>query len=215
MPTTHTVALGDHLALLATQNGFGDVKPILNDPANNPIAGRAHPTILDVGEEVTIPDKVAKELSLPNEQVHKIVIKRIKTKLEVVFKTFRGGDTAATDAKVTVAETPEQSVSLDSGAIDLPTQPTDATAVALVQPPGDGEPALQWSFQLGQLGRSESDDGAMARLRNLGYYRAVDDDADDRERRSAVEEFQADQGVQITGKLDDATKSKIAEIYGC
>jgi hypothetical protein len=36
-----------------------------------------------------------------------------------------------------------------------------------------------------------------------------------RERKSAIEEFQADQGIKLSGELDDATKAKIAEIHGC
>lgn len=215
MPTSHTIVRGEHLALVAFRAGFGDVQPVLDHPDNSTFAGRPHPTILDVGEALTIPDLTAKQISLATGQRHKLVIQRIKTKLEVVFKTFRGGDTAATTAALSIGDAPARSVSLDAGKMELPIKPADATAIARVQVPGDGEPELEWKLEIGALGRGESDAGALARLRNLGYYRAVSDDADDREQRSAIEEFQADQSLSVTGHLDDGTRTKIAEIYGC
>jgi peptidoglycan hydrolase-like protein with peptidoglycan-binding domain len=65
------------------------------------------------------------------------------------------------------------------------------------------------------LARIEGDEGAFARLRNLGYYRAVPADTDARERRAAIEEFQFDQGLTLSGTMDDDTRAKIEEIYGC
>jgi len=52
-------------------------------------------------------------------------------------------------------------------------------------------------------------------LNNLGYE-AGDVGAPDPERfRSAVEEFQCDQDMDVTGDCDDATQSQLRSAHGC
>lgn len=56
--------------------------------------------------------------------------------------------------------------------------------------------------------------GAQGRLKNLGYYTgplsgSVDDDTTD-----AVRRFQQDAGLPVTGQLDTATQSALAQRHG-
>lgn len=57
--------------------------------------------------------------------------------------------------------------------------------------------------------------GWKARLFNMGYLYDPDVDGDDAEFAFAVSDFQVDNGMDVTGKLDDTTKSKVKEVYGC
>ncbi|MCO5165666.1 MAG: peptidoglycan-binding protein [Planctomycetes bacterium] len=62
--------------------------------------------------------------------------------------------------------------------------------------------------------------GQQERLRNLGYYLGdlegedqLDEDAPDAW-RSAVEEFQCDQGLPVSGMCDAATRARLVEVHG-
>lgn len=215
MPVRHDVASGDHLALLAARAGIGDVRRILDHGENSALASRPHPAILEPGEVVVIPDFQAANFTIASGKIHKFVFRRLTTKLKITFKTFRGGPTVATDNTVAVGDAPEQPLPLSAGAFEVETKPTDTAAIANVPAPGNGQPDLVWRLRLGALGRAEGDEGAFARLRNLGYYRTVPSDADERERKSAIEEFQVDQDMKPTGQLDAATRDKLVEAYGC
>lgn len=216
MPKVHVVAPGEHLAAIATREGFGSVEPILQHGDNSALAGRPHPAILDPEEQVTIPDLAIKAFPVATGKRHKFVIKRLAVKLTVTMVTFRGTPTAATEAEVTASEEGPEPASLSGGKLEVPlSDPARPEAIVQVASAGEGLPDLRWELQLGGLGRSETDTGALARLRNLGYYRTVSADAEEREQRSAIEEFQKDQAMALTGRLDDATRAKIAEIHGC
>ncbi len=56
--------------------------------------------------------------------------------------------------------------------------------------------------------------GWRARLFNLGFLwdPAADDDAN--EMTIALEDFQAEYGLTISGQLDNATKAQISQVYG-
>jgi len=64
--------------------------------------------------------------------------------------------------------------------------------------------------------------GQRERLNNLGYYAGHDDEEDAEEEeqeivlRSAIEEFQCDNGMNPpSGKFDAATKKKLLAAHGC
>ncbi len=66
--------------------------------------------------------------------------------------------------------------------------------------------------------------GQQARLRNLGYFFGdfaptdqdrPPDEEDPQAFPSAVEEFQCDQGLPVTGSCDSATQAKLKELHGC
>lgn len=215
MPRSHVVQAGENLSAIALASGFADGARILGHPDNSALSGRPHPGLLDEGESLTIPDPSPKSLSLATGNVHAIVAQRPTAKLKVAFKTFRGGATVATTAQVAPTGGAAQAVTLSSGAFEIPVDPRCPSALVTVPPLSEGQPELRWRLAPGYLRRSETDAGALARLRNLGYYRAVSGAAEAREVRSAVEEFQCDQNLKLTGALDDATKAKIAEVHGC
>ena len=210
----YLVKAGDHLVALAARMGFDDPKRILEHPDNAGLKGRKNPALLDPGEELTIEAK-PKEVSLPTGQTHKIVVQAPKAKLKVSLKTFRGAATQATEAQLTLGGGAAEAVSLDGGALEKPLPDPLVDRAVLAVKGADGRPDLRWKLRLGHLGRIESDDGALARLRNLGYLRSVSGDAEPRERRSAIEEFQADNKLTLSGELDDATRAKLEEIHGC
>jgi len=215
MATQYRVKAGDHLTGIADRLGLPDTQTILSQSGNDSLGKRKHPEMLDPGETLTLPDLKPLKFTLSTGKRHKLTIQRPKAELRVSFVTFQGKPTAATAAEVTPESKPVQKVSLDSGKLETKLAPTCEQALVKIAAPNDSRPDLEWRLHLGHLPRSESDEGALARLRNLGYYRVVREDADARERRAAIEEFQFDQGLTLTGEMDDDTKAKIEDLYGC
>ena len=215
MPEQRKVGPGDHLTAIAERLGLPDTQTILAESANESFRDRPHPEMLNPGEILSLPDLEPVKHTLATGQRHKLTIQRPKAKLRVSFKTFSGKPTAAAQATLKLeGEAPEQ-ISLDGGSLDKPIPPACPTAGVEMPAVAEGKPEIHWRLRLGHLLRSEGDQGALARLRNLGYYRAVPASADANERRSAIEEFQFAQGLTVTGTLDDETRAKIEEIYGC
>jgi hypothetical protein len=215
VPGQRSIQAGDHLTKIAEQLGLPDTETILSLEANAPLRDRPHPEMLDPGELVTLPDVEPLQFTLATGKRHELTIHRLKPKLRVAFTTFAGRSVTATEAEVKCAGRPAETKGLADGELEMPIPPTCPLAEVELPASVEGRPAVRWRLRLGYLRRNESDEGAFARLRNLGYYRQVAKEAETRERRSAIEEFQFAQALPLTGTLDDATRAKIEEIYGC
>jgi hypothetical protein len=215
MPTQYKVKPGDHLTAIADSLGLEDTDTILSQPGNSALADRKHPEMLSPDETLAIPDLKPRTFTLATGQRHKLTVKIPKAKLCVGLVTFVGQPSSAAQAEVTLEGKAPESKSLDDGKLELPIAPACAQATIKLAASDEHKPDVSWNLQLGHLPRAESDDGLFTRLRNMGYYRAVADELDARERRSAIEEFQRDQGLKLTGELDDDTKAKIEDVYGC
>ena len=57
--------------------------------------------------------------------------------------------------------------------------------------------------------------GVRKRLANLGFFCAPEGPENADDLAGALRKFQEKHGLQETGKIDDATKSKLKEIHGC
>ena len=87
----HIVRAGDCIASLAAQYGFADGKTIWDHPDNAALRKlRADPNQLHPFDEVTIPDRKAKTLSLATGTSHKIVLKRPLRLLRIKFLDSAG-----------------------------------------------------------------------------------------------------------------------------
>lgn len=77
------------------------------------------------------------------------------------------------------------------------------------------EPAGQrehvYVFELRHLDPTTEITGAQGRLKNLGYSVGPIDGVLGRRTGEALRAFQHDQGIEVTGELDDATQAKLAE----
>lgn len=72
------------------------------------------------------------------------------------------------------------------------------------------------ALALGALSPADSGDEAYkTRLFNMGFLWDTNVAADDDEMVIALEDFQAQYQLDVTGELDDATKAKLKEAYGC
>ncbi len=49
---------------------------------------------------------------------------------------------------------------------------------------------------------------------NLGYVTGSKEEMEEQTRKMAIEEFQFENGVEVTGEMDDATQAKLVKVYG-
>lgn len=100
---------------------------------------------------------------------------------------------------------------------EVPLEAQDAS-VRLLDP--EAPATVVVPLRLHSLAAPDATRGQQERLRNLGYYLGdlegedqLDEDAPDAF-RSAVEEFQCDQGLPVTGVCDAATRARLVEVHG-
>jgi len=73
---------------------------------------------------------------------------------------------------------------------------------------------LEYSIKIGHLDPIDEDSGWQARLINLGYHADPSGDTDQEQLRYAIEEFQCDHQLSVTGALDAETRAKLNELHG-
>lgn len=79
---------------------------------------------------------------------------------------------------------------------------------------------LSWDLGIGELNPlHDAPDGgvsgAQARLRNLGYDRGAIDGRAGPRTTSALRRFQRDHDLDVSGTLDDPTRSALQKAHGC
>jgi hypothetical protein len=72
-------------------------------------------------------------------------------------------------------------------------------------------------LSLGGWNPADADGDAVWKMRlfNLGFLLDTNVELTDEEMLLALQDFQAHCQIDLTGELDDATKAKLVEVYGC
>ena len=205
---TYQVNPGDHISGIAQSFGFDDYNDVWTHPDNADLAAqRTDPHVLQPGDTLAIPEvKAAPAANKPTSAKHPFQIKQSPLKLRLTLLDLNAK--AIPSAQVTVAGT-----SLTTDGNGLVEATVDKSAKDATLDSSGAEVALT----PGGLNPSDdpTDAGYKARLYNLGFL--WDDtvyDADD-ERVIALQDFQAQYSLQVSGQLDDATKAQLLEVYGC
>ena len=204
----HTVVQGDQLSGIAEKYGFRKVASIWDDPNNADLKAKRKAHILFPGDELFIPEKQRKIETRPTGDTHRFRVPVEKLKLKLAILDVNGNPRANLDCTLAVEGQTAPVSTGDDGTI-LREIPKTARKGKLVLPD------MEISLMIGHLDPVEEKSGQMARLNNLGYE-AGDVGSPDPERfRSAVEEFQCDQDMDVTGDCDDATQAQLKSVHGC
>ena len=206
--TSYEVKPGDHVSGIAQSFGFEDFNDLWGHPENAKLAAmRTDPHVLQPGDTLAIPEvKAAPAANKPTSAKHKFQIKRSPLKLRLTLLDLNAKAISA--APVTVAGT------------SLTTDGNGLVEAAVDKSARDATLASSGSeVDLVPGGLNPSDDptdaGYKARLYNLGFlWDDAVDDADD-EMVIALQDFQAQYSLQVSGQLDGATKAQLLQVYGC
>lgn len=210
MSSRHTVAPGEHLSGIAQRYGFRDYRTIWDHPDNAPLRElRTEPHVLLPGDVVVVPDKTLRDESRPTDQAHRFRVPSLPLKLRLALTDYHNLPIVGAACELTVQGKTLPLTSDGDGIIEAPV-PKDATEGLLKVPELD----LEIPIRIGHLDPVDDDSGWQGRLVNLGYYAGAVGDDDAEMLRYAIEEFQCDHQLKVTGELDGATRAKLLEAHG-
>ena len=221
MPTKHVVKQGEHLSGIAGKYGFSDYKTIWDDPENAELkAKRRNPHVLHPGDVLSIPDRKAKTLSGATGQKHRFVLSKTQLTLRLKLQKAFGRPISNTACDLLV-ETEKHELRTDGDGRLSHAISADAHGAGLLIREEAAVNGKQVTIEtgipirIGHLDPVEETSGQIARLANLGYYRAPLDKVDKDELLSSIEEFQCENNLPVTGICDSTTQAKLKEVHGC
>jgi N-acetylmuramoyl-L-alanine amidase len=184
---------------------------IWDDPANSDLRKRRkNPNALLAGDVLVIPDLRSRQEQAATEKRHSFRRKAVPDQLSLVLRDEEGKPrkdlpyTAVIDGRSRDGKTD------GNGALKVPI-PANARSGRLLLGADRAEVHELW---LGAIDPIETLSGARQRLANLGYDVDDGDGEPDPTTEEALRAFQADQGLEATGKYDQATRDKLEQAYG-
>jgi hypothetical protein len=206
--TTYSVTPGDHISGIAQGFGFDDFNTVWSDPDNTDLSQqRPDPHVLQPGDTVAIPEVTAQPgANKPTTAKHPFQINRSPLNLRLTILGLDGKP--LTNAHVAVAGT---SLTTDGNGLVQAAIDKSATGSTFDDPQGNEVDLL-----VGGLNPSEdtSDAGYKARLYNMGFLWDTSVADTDDEMIVALQDFQAQYSLTVSGQLDDATKAQLLQSYG-
>jgi hypothetical protein len=203
MPTQYTVNQGDCFSSIAAQYGIS-WKKLWNHPDNARLKTlRKDPSVLFPGDVVTIPDKENRYESRSTDARHTFTKKSEPTHIRIRL-LVDDKPRANLPYKLDVGGTSIKG-STDSGGYLRADIPADASQGTLVA--GEGTSQSVYTLAFGTLDPIETDDGVRERLAMLGF----DTDGD---LSAAVQGFQTEEKMTLTGVADDALRARLKEKFG-
>lgn len=209
MPPTRTARPGDHLTRIAQESGFRGYPPLWNDPANREVHDlRGTPHILAEGDAIVVPPPVLREVDRPVDQRHRFVADLPVLVLRVALEHWDRTTVALDDLTVTLDGREVEPESAADGVVEIRIDGrTDHCTLTL----GDRSVAVRVGF----LRPVSTLAGCRDRLTNLGYRPGDSSDPADPDLRSAIEEFQCDEGLDVDGIPGPGTQKALVKVHGC
>ena len=203
----YTVKDGDHTSGVAETYGFDDYTTVWSDPGNADLQNlRPDPHVLQPGDSLTIPEiKAAPAANKPTGAKHQFTIKVTPLKVRLTLLDLAAKPMAGAVVTVAGNQLTADGTGLVEATIDKSTQSVTLQA-----------PDSSFTLDVGAINPADdtSDAGYKARLFNLGFlWDPTVADTDD-EMVIALQDFQAQYSLTISGQLDDATKAQLSQTYG-
>lgn len=212
MGSNYSVGKAEHLALIADRHGFTSIDPIVRHPNNAALFRDRQPGILAPSEVVFIPDPQPAVFGAGTGQRHTFVKKILRAKVRIVVQSFGGRAQSSLDCAVDCDGEKTKVTTQADGLIEFSIHPSATEATVTIAAPAA---PVTLKVEIGGVGPVRNEDAALLRLRNLGYFRPCFPEEEANEQKTAIEEFQLENGLEVTGELDDRTKQKLEKVYGC
>jgi|WetSurMetagenome_2_1015567.scaffolds.fasta_scaffold32137_2 hypothetical protein len=216
MPTKHVVLQGEHLPGIAARYGFRDFGVIWNHSENSALKEkRNNPNTLCPGDRIYIPDIESKIYRAETGRKHRFELSGKQLMLRLILKDSDGTSLANTQCALVMGMDSHPLTTDENGKIEMMI-PINADKAELVFEKADLPFDAKIPIKIGHLDSLNEPAGWKARLNNLGYDAGpLDSDEDPQALKSAIEEFQCDNGLKVTGICDGATLEKLKNAYGC
>jgi hypothetical protein len=216
MPIVHKVSPGESAEFVAWTYGHEDLKPVWSHGGNAELRERrADPNILMPGDSLVVPEANRREYSLATGQRHRITIKIPRKELRLRVLAHNDEPLANAKYRLTLdnVSEPREGTTDGDGLLKEKVRIDIRGALLVV----DGR---RFRLRFNYLNPfpakpDESASGVSSRLANLGYEAGGASESDNPTLASALALFQADANIEVTGKLDPATKDQLAKRFGC
>jgi hypothetical protein len=208
----HVIEPGEHLAAVTEPAGHL-AKTVWQYRENDQLRrARKNPFVLKPGDVVVIPDVRERTEKVATGAAHTFVLERDELRLRFAIYDFDNTPIAGTKVVLEVDGDPVEATTDSKGVVERPVTAA-AKAGHLKVPALD----LDITLAIGRLEPAAELLGWRARLINLGYYRGKIEDAGPAATKFfawALEEFQCDFGLKVTGEPDSATIAKLESVHG-
>jgi hypothetical protein len=198
----HTVQQGDTLLALAVAHGLDTWEDIVNAAENASIKETlADPGIVKPGLNLFIPNKVLKQQPSAIDSKHPFTVKRAKAWLRLALKDAAGAALASCRWELSVG-TPATGTTAADGIVEaaVPIDTKSATLKVWIT----ATEMQEWQLQCGWMDPISEESGVLSRLENLGFGSEL---------TAAVKAFQARTGLEVTGTIDAAFRTKLTSYY--
>jgi hypothetical protein len=208
MPQEHIIKDGESITSLAEKYGLFETTIWIHADNAKLREKRANKNILAPRDVVIIPDKEIHQESCAAETKHKFKRKGVPAKFRVqlfVLNEPRANQSYRFDIDGKLYE----GCTDDNGVLEKTVPPSAQKGVLIVGP--DEE---KFEFQFGTLHPANTCKGFAQRLANLGFYHNdLDVTEDNAVFTKAISAFQAKYSLVDSGKIDDASISKLTEMH--
>jgi hypothetical protein len=201
------VTRGQHASLLAMRGGLRSLDTLWSHPDNAELRARRDANLLIAGDTVAVPARDDRFDDCATAHRHVFVVRRGQLRLRLRFEQPRGEPWQAGKCDVVI-----------QGAVTTMSRDTKG-ALAVDVPMGVQQVEVGGLFEsnvvlwTGDLEPIDTDRGVRQRLLDLGLVDV--EDPPGAQVRAALEEFQCDEGLPVTGEADASTRSRLREVHGC
>jgi N-acetylmuramoyl-L-alanine amidase len=204
----HTVVQGECITSIAQEHGFL-WETLWNHPDNAELKRqRQDPNVLQPGDVVIIPEKEKKQESCASEQTHRFRRKGCPALLRL--RLLWDDEPRADESYVLEVDGEISSGTTDGdGRLEHPIPPNARRGRLFV-----GESRDEYVLDLGHIDPVDEISGVQSRLNNLGFICGETDGVLGLKTEYALRAFQRKQDLTESGEIDDATKTRLVEIYG-
>lgn len=211
--STYVVKQGECIATIAEATGFS-ADTLYNHPDNADLKKkRPNPNILHPGDEVAIPAREVKTVTVKTGAVHQFRVALPKRELQLTLLDREGKPIGGESYVLEVDGESIEGQTSGGGEIK---QSIKGNARSVTLTIGERLLTLDCS-SINPLTDAPDDgaSGARERLHNLGYDVGEASGDLDAGTRTALALFQHESKLEVTGNLDEATRSKLAAAHRC
>jgi N-acetylmuramoyl-L-alanine amidase len=206
----YVIKNGEHLEQVAMRLGF-DCKAVWHHHKNREIREKRKGkfNLLCAGDLVFVPKPSHDGLQFAAHTVNRFVAKVPKTTIDMHFGDSDGP--FANERYVFSIEGTEAEGTTDGDGKATFSLPMTCNDVEIEFP----DRKMKMTAKVGHLDPIEEPTGVRQRLKNLGHIEgdvSDDEDAEARRLEHAIFAFQRAQKIKVTGKMDEATTAKLAEV---
>ena len=205
MPIEHTIQQGECVSSIAFAHGFLPEKVWMDSQNAGLRELRKDMHVLLPGDVLWIPDLTEREVTAASDKKHRFRRKGVPEKLKLQF--YDESDEPVADCPCTVDIDGEQeSLRTDGqGKLELKISPSARLAKVTFDTDKPEWKELLFEFQLGGLDPITEESGVRQRLENVGCL------GEGMSLEDGVRAFQKMEGMEETGTVDDALRSKLQE----